>query len=288
MPNWKKPVRNIFRMFRRRHIVPDIEVGLRWGRYSELGRYSAVILDIIPGLGHVFQGCFKKVWWLVLLWWVFIASGIYFFPSSLGFALLGIGIGIHIWIITRHSLWKDIENFKSKAFAVIGLYLFLLFVYRYSPRIFLPVTGGYTTLTIPWNNVEPSDYFLARRNIRLDMLERGSLVLIEPRAIGRRNTTTVIGQVAALPGELIAIEGNSFVINGQVMDNSRYPVPRWLHRIKMSLNMDSDSYFISLEYRPYGMPNDEYIRQTCIYKFEDMRARAFMRWSPISKRGVIE
>lgn len=267
-------------------MLPDAELDLRWKNHPVLRKIAPVILDFVPGLGHLAIGRLKQIWWLLPIWALLVASAIYFLPRPLGFLLIGLAVGVHVFILMRHSIIKDTNSFQSRIIIAFGFLIMLLFTYRFVPLICLPwLTGGYITFDIPADNIETNDFFLADRNFDTLSLQRGSLVLLQPHGAPHRQR--VCGQIIALPGEHIENKDDCFVVNRQILDNQKYPVPEWLRIQRISLNIDNDSYFISLEYNTYRQVNDNLLRQACVYGTNDIYGRAFMRWLPISKRGFV-
>ncbi len=267
----------------------DIDLGLKWKAHPELGELLFLILDVIPGLGHFAMGRLKEVRWLLLTWASLVASGIFFLPGSLGFLFAGLAIGVHIWILSKHSPIRSLPMLRAKLIIAALLLALLLAIYHLVPRLCLPnLTGAYNSMTIEWNNVAPWDYFLASRDFQSGSLQRGSLVVIRPRAFGRRNTQVTIGQVVALPGEHIERKNDAFIVDNVRLDNSRYPVPMWLRGQQVSFTIAENSYFVTSEYRVFvhgrALTGNE-IQAACEYEGNDIRGLVFMRWLPIGKRG---
>ncbi len=292
MPKWKKPLRSMFRSFRNQWLVPDIDLGLKWKKHPEIAQVTVVLSDFIPGLGHLFSGRLKSIWWLLLIWLTLIVSGIFFLPGSFGFLLIGLAVGVHVWILMGHGIIRNLGNFRFRLIAA-GLFLVMLFAfYHFIPRLILPdIAGAYTSLSIPSDNIEPMDYFITTRNVELGSLHRGSLVLIRPHSVGVRNTRMTVGQIVALAGENIERQDDSFVVDGQLLDNHKYPVPNWLRQFKISFNIGEDSYFVTSEFRVTERgerltSND--ICRACVYSINDIQGHAFLRWTPINKRGFVE
>lgn len=292
MANWKKPFRGISRLIRKQRFIPDVDLSLWWQSHPELGKLTGLFLDLIPGLGHLIAGCFKNIWWIFLTWFLLIFLGIFFIPSTWGFMFLGFAIGTHTWILMRHNVIKDIKRLRDRLVVAILFVVLLFTLYRVIPRIVLPnLNGAYSTLTISENNIEPGDYFLATRNYEKVSLNRGSLVIIRPHIIGQRSSGTTVGQIVALPGERIELKDDSFVVNDQKLDNNKYPVPRWLHNRKILFIISQGSYFVTSNYnvteRGRNLNNSD-ISGACIYKTDEIQAKVFMRWYPLSKRAFIK
>jgi hypothetical protein len=292
MSKWKKPLRNFLRLFREQKLVPDIDLGQKWKKHPETAQVVALFLDFIPGLGHLFNRCFREIWWLVLAWLILMASGIFFFPAALGFLFIGLALSIHIWILMKHSIIRNIKNLPERLGAAVVFLILLFALYNIVPRFILPnLTGAYTSLTIPYNDIRPRDFFLASRRVRPDSLQRGSFILIRPQGVRTVTTDTIVGQIIALPGEQIERNHDTFVVNGQVLDNHKYPVPKWLREFKISFTIGEDSYFVTSEFSISGQAarlRSDDILQACVYNIKEIRGDVFMRWTPVSKRGFIE
>jgi hypothetical protein len=171
----------------------------------------------------------------------------------------------------------------------------LVFIYRAIPSLVLPdLTAGHTTLTIPYQEILPGDYLLARHSqAGREHIGRGSLVLThlaQTRNQRSRKGQEMIVQVVGLPGETLEITDNVFVVDGRQLDTEKYPVPGWLHNRKLSVKIENERYFINCDYRANvrgGLP-DGAILAVCIVPLADIRAQAFMRWLPLSRRAYLK
>jgi len=302
MPRWKKPFRDVLRSMRKGKVVPQIDaksyLSPRLKAFFS-DSISGLLLSIIPGLAHWMQNRFKEIRWYFLAWLILLLSGLFLYGSPAGFLCFGLAIGVHAAIALQYGIIKDLTNIGEKIVTIILVLIGLTFLYRFIPRMpFLNFDGGYSSLTIPYYNVEAGDYLLARGGLdEKDLLSRGSLVLIHPATLGgyrrivTRGNDTVIGEIVGLPGERLQIVNEVFIIDGQLLDVEKYPVPQWLRRIPFSATIPNDSYFVSSRYSvsAHGIQlTASHIKQVCVLKTNDIEVKAFMRWWPLSRRGFLK
>lgn len=301
MARWKKPIRKISRSLRKSKIIPEKSISTRTPSWLKkpAGCFWGLCLSIIPGLAHLIQGRFREIRWIFLGWLLSLLIGLFFYGSFIGLFLLGLAIGLHVWIAVQHKLIKVVTGFGTKIISSVLVLVALILIYRAVPRLLIPgFSGAYTTLNIPYHNIKSGDFLLARNSQILEnQIPRGSLVLIRLATIrvGRRfisspSSNAMIVQVIGLPGEQIEIEDDAFIANGQRLDTDKYPVPRWLQGRMFSVIIKDDSYFISSEYDVQAQGNrqvSEAIRNTCVVPKSDIEGIAFMRWLPVSRRGFI-
>ena len=303
MPRWKKPFRDVLRSMRKGKVVPQIDaksyLSPRLKAFFS-DSISGLLLSIIPGFAHWMQNRFKEIRWYFLAWLILLLSGLFLYGSPAGFLCFGLAIGVHAAIALQYGIIKDLTNIVEKIVTIILVLIGLTFLYRFIPRMpFLNFTGGHSSLTIPYYNVEAGDYLLVRGGLdEKALLQRGSLVLIHPATFGgygRRGVLsgndTVIGEVVGLPNEKLQIANGVFIVDGQLLDAERYPVPQWLLNNTFSATIPNDSYFVSSRYnvRAHGIQlNASHIKQVCVVKTSDIEAKAFMRWWPLSRRGFIK
>ena len=167
MARWKRPFRWLGRRFRRWRIVPRENTRFRvpdWLRVVSADALITVFLSVVPGLGHLIQKRFREVWWLCLAWLILILAGVFLYGGGLGYTLIGIGIGLHVWIAAR-TLVEEFDVMGWKIVAAAAVLVGLLLVYRLVPRLVTSdLVLGRTTLTIPYHKVQAGDYLLARRS----------------------------------------------------------------------------------------------------------------------------
>lgn len=303
MPRWKKPFRDVLRSMRKGKAIPQNKAKSHLTpRVKEFFKDSflGLFLSIIPGLAHWMQNRFKEIRWYFLAWLVLLLSGLFLYGSAAGYICLGLAIGVHAAIALQYGILKDLANLREKIIIVILVLIGLTFIYRFIPRMpFLNFDGGYSSLTIPYYNVEAGDYLLTRGGLdENDLLQRGSLVLIHPATF--RSTVrsgvlsgndTVIGEVVGLPGERLQILNKVFIVDGKLLDVEQYPVPQWLRSRTFSATILNDSYFVSTQYNvsAHGITlRASHIKQVCMVKAGDIEAKAFMRWWPLLRRGFLK
>lgn len=301
MSKWKRPFRSLLRLIRSSKVVPQKDIILQYPPW--LGEVFSdsllgLFLSIIPGLAHAIRNRFKEIRLYFLAWLVLLLSGLFLYGSAEGFICLGLAVGIHAGIAVRYGIMKDLPNLREKIATVVLVLIALTFIYRYTPRILFPnLTGGYSSLTVPYYRVEAGDYLLAWAGLDQEaLLTRGSLVLIHPvtltghRRVFTKSNKEIIGQIVGLAGEQLEIQSGVFIIDGQRLDSSKYPVPQWLQKINFSATIPDSTYFVSARYNvaAHGVKLEaSHIRQVCLVKTSDIEAKAFMRWWPLLRRGFL-
>ncbi|MFH1372040.1 MAG: hypothetical protein ABII09_12250 [Planctomycetota bacterium] len=293
------PFRAVFRWFRFRRVLPDTKISTHIPAFLKImsgDAFLGVILSIIPGLAHYAEGRLREVRWLVLGWFLLLSAGMFFYGSSFGWLMLGFAIGLHGWIAFRHKLLNEIGEMNKKMYMLAMLLVAFGFLYWGIRRVaFRDFVWGYANAGIPYQNIQSGDCLLGRRSRAReeDVLPRGSLVFGRFRELrggrgGPDRRYNTIGQIVALPGETIEIKGGKFIVNGQILDSDKFPVPGWLSGIQLSATIPFDSYFVSTVYRVTGanMPGDM-IRDACILPKGDIEALAVMRWFPLERRGFL-
>lgn len=302
MPRWKKPFRDMLRSMRKGKAVPqDKAKSNLTPRVKEFftDSFLGLFLSIIPGLAHWVQNRFREIRWHFLAWLVLLLSGLFLYGSAAGFICFGLAIGVHTAIAIQYGILKDVTNLREKIIIVILVLIGLTFMYRFIPRMPpLNLDAGYSSLTIPYYNVEAGDYLLARGGLdEKVLLPRGSLVLIHPATLGgyrrivTRGNKTTIGEIVGLAGEKVQINNGVFIVDGQLLDVEKYPVPPWLRKHTFSATIPNESYFVSIRYSvaAHGIQlGASHIKQVCIVHTSDIEAKAFMKWWPLSRRGFLK
>ena len=299
MAPWKKPFRNVTRWMRRHRMVPaltppeclssrlktdSVDYSCLWGLF----------LSIVPGLAHLIHRRFREIRWYFFGWLIALGVGLFLYGTNLGLCFVGLAVGLHAWIAVQHSLMKHLETLGERLGAVLVALIVLALIYWTTPRVLLPdLSGGYTALTLPYQNIQRRDFLLGwREEISSHPLPRGSLVLTRMAYIGRgwraSRERLMFVQIVGLPGETIQIHENTYIVDGQPLDSEKYPVSQWLHGREFSDTVPSETYFVISEYDVHINIREGHIRTACLIGFEDVRARAFMRWLPLSRRGFIE
>jgi hypothetical protein len=245
-------------------------------------------------LAHYVGGRFREVRWFVLGWFVALLAGIFFYGSGPGFLLLGLAVGLHGWIAFSYALLKERTESSGKIRDFVVVLVVFAFLYWGIRAIaFRDFVFGLSNLAIPNQNVQVGDVLLARRSrAHGDNFPRGSLVLGRfPQLYGNQvmpNRYTVSGQIVALPGEKMEINGGRFVVNDQALDGDKFPVPGWLSKERLSATIPAGCYFVSTAYRSGGANlTGDMMRDVCILQKSDIEALAVMRWFPLAKRGFL-
>ncbi len=299
MAFWKKPFRGISRWLRRQGIPADItrQFVLPWWAKTILqDSVIGLFFSIVPGLAHLLAKRFKEIRWYFMAWLILLLSGLFFYNSTIASMLIASAIGVHVWIALQYGFIKQLGVFAHRVLAALVVFAALALIYWYLPGLILPnFTTGYISFDIPYRNIKQGDFFLVHRYIsRQHLIPRGSLVLIRPAAIGYHNVThsdyTMVGQVVAVASEKVEIKEGAFIIDGQKLDPAKYPVPTWLRGRKISVNIGSNSYFISTDYSVHihgARLGDAQVRTVCVVNADDIEGRAFMLWWPLSRRGFV-
>jgi hypothetical protein len=303
MSNWKRPFREVTRLMRQIYIAPrqyDNRPNFQSRIKETLSDNSAgLIISIVPGLAHLIQGRFKEVRWYFWGWLASLLLALFLYGSLAGFILLGLSIAIHGAIGLRYGIMEKLANVREKIVTVILVLIALSVIYRFIPHIIVPaLTGGHSSVTIPHDNITAGDYLLAWRNIDKGIqLRRGSLVMVHTAYYNRgdngivaRSGELALGEIVGLAGEEVKIAGDAYIINSKELEKEKYPVPEWLRNVNFSIMVPEKSYFVSMRYNltTHNVAlNNSDIGNICIIMADDIEAKAFMRWLPLSKRGFI-
>jgi len=302
MAGWKRPIRSVRRWIRGTTGIPNLKIEIPTPGKRTFKCFGGLILSIVPGLAHLLDRRFKEIRWYFLAWLILLLGSLFLYATTTGLLLAGLAVGLHTWIAVHHTVIRELKEFGPRLFAMIFLMILIGILYWSVQRVFLAdITTGYTTLTIPYYNVESGDCLLARySHAQEHPLPRGSLTLARMRSVGVYQGRArevggfgppMIVQIIGLPGEKLEIIEGTFFIDGQLLDTERYPVPQWLRTREISVKIPEDSYFVSTEYnvdrRGRGL-DERTILAACLIRSEDISARAFMRWLPVGKRGFLE
>jgi hypothetical protein len=297
MARWKGPLRSILRWIRRHITLPEVKVPA-FLKIMSGNALAGVILSIIPGFAHLIAGRFREVRWWVLCWIAVLFVGMFFYGGGIGLLFLGFAVGIHSWIAFNHALMKEhIETNQHLTDFVMLLVLYGLVYFGVRVTVLRDFVLGFSSRTIPYQNVQQGDIMLARHSrARPDFLKRGSFVLVPLRDIGEGQRRTwwrirgeMVAQVVAVGGETVDIN-DAFVVNGRSLDEEHFPVPRWLQRRIEPIYVPKDSYFINVEYNVRGNMgvNADIAKMACVIEGSQIEAAAVMRWLPISRRGFLK
>jgi hypothetical protein len=299
MSRWKKPVRELFR--RLRQFMPiaawsgdDLHTRAfpDWLRKASRIGFFGAFLSLIPGLAHVVQRRFSSVRWWVVAWLMTLLLGLFFFGSFAGLIIMGLAIGIHVWIAVHSALLEEYHEFNYRIVGYLIILVFYFVLYQAFGRfVFFDLRGGYSVVDVPTAQVHHGDYLLGRPSQAApENIIQGSIVLVRLENVGnhgfRQRTDSAYAQVIGLAGDTVAIINDQFVVNDEVLDAEQYPVPTWLKRQTFSTVVSQDSYFISAQYQGTGY-NEAQAIEVCIVNQKQIVAKAFLRWNPLSRRGFI-
>jgi hypothetical protein len=269
-----------------KHCFPE------WLQDASYVAFFGAMLSLIPGLAHIVQRRFHTIRWWVVAWLIILLASLFLYGSPMGLILLGLAIGIHVWIAVHSALLNEYREFSYRA---VGFLLFLVFyfiLYQVFGRVlFFGIRGGYSVVDVPYAKVEHGDFLLGRPSQTNPAdITRGSFILVQLENVAnhgfRRRNDTAYAQVIGLGGDTVRIENSQFVVNDEVLDAEQYPVPEWLPNELGSTVVPEGSYFISAQYRGTGY-NITQLVEVCIVTHDQIEAKAFLRWMPLHRRGFI-
>ncbi len=296
MAGWKKPPRLFFRRLRSHRLIQAFGRFRvpSWMRVVSGESFFAVLLSILPGLAHLIQRRFAQVRLYVAIWLVLLFGTLFFYGGFLGQLFFGFTIAMHAYIALQTAFGKELTDFRYRVLSLLLIGLGLLAIYwNGAGLIFRDIAGGYTSVRVPYHRTEAGDYVLARRSlVNAENLTRGSLVLAGVASIGDRwlggssRRSHVVAQIIARPDETLKIQEGLFIVDDSVLDPNEYPVPRWLKTRKLSVIISENHYFLSAQFQGQGY-NDSHIVSVCVVPVGQIEAKAFIRWSPLIRRGFI-
>jgi hypothetical protein len=300
MAGWKRPFRNLLRRARGWHVLPQVwrlPAVPGWLRTWTGEGFLGILLSVVPGLAHWFQGRFGPVRRWIAVWAVLLFLALFFYGGFWGMMYLGFALGVHAWIACSAGFFREHEDFGPRFIAVIVVSIVLFNLYGAAGRmVFTDIVGGYSGVTVPFHRVQVRDFLLARRSLALpEYFKRGSLVAVDlQRMTGGRNPRQVrnlpvlqVAEIIALPGEkLELVKNEGFRVNGMDLDPDVYPVPGWLHGRSFSVTIPPGSYFVAAEYRGIRFTDLAAVEVSTI-PIDRIEGKAILRWSPVLKRGWI-
>lgn len=299
MSRWKKPIRNFLR--RMRQFVPmatwsgkDLHAHVfpKWLRKISRVGFLGAFLSVVPGVAHLVQKRFRTIRWWVLGWFILLVLSLFFYGSSWGMALMGLAIGVHVWIAVHSALLKEYEEFRSRLIGYMIILVFFYIGYQNLGRLFFfDIRGGFSATHVPVLQVYRGDFLLGRiSRVTPDNLTRGSFVLAHLSTLGghglMQTRPLAYVEIIGLPGETITIQNDLFLVNTETLDAEKFPLPVWLNGRSFSTVVPEDSYFISAQYQGTGY-NDSQALSVCILNRSEIEAKAFLRWMPLGRRGFI-
>jgi len=285
-----------------------------WGDIRKLSAqtFGWMALSALPGLPQLIQKRFRLIFQLWVSWLISLASGLFFFGRGwFGATSLGIAVVLHAWIAADAALL--LKRLKRILPRIVGLGIAIAWVcvvyWGVRVMVLRSIVGGESLLTLTQQRVEVHDYLLCWRLASDPVpLRRGDLVLVNlpheirrlvrVRVPGRRHgrgrmeipEIRGVGQLIGLPGENVQVAEGRFSVNGEELDPERYQVPGWLQDRKVAISLGIDEYFVKMgtEVRLQGHYRlEEIVRLTLVVRQEAIRGRAFMRWSPLKRRGFL-
>jgi hypothetical protein len=290
MAAWKRPWRRVSRVLRRHSPLDgsaESKLPTKWAA-ENADIIWGFILSIVPGFAHLLKGRFRRILWAWLLWVLFIGLNALLFRTAWGWRFLGVAAAIHAWIALDFGLRAQLNQALERIAALLVTFVFLLFVYVILAHICFPGIGfTRTPLAIPSANVRSGDTLLLRA--RADMsqtLARGTLVGFQARATGTVGTSAAIGQIVALPNEVVVIHQGVYTVNGTALPKDEYPVPAWFPQQRIELKAGPEQYFISSEYSVRGVRGvgSDIIKRLCLVDKEAIESQATMLWWPLNRR----
>jgi hypothetical protein len=300
MSRWKKPIRNLRRRLRKfmpiaAWSVDDLHSRAfpDWLAKASRVAFFGAVLSLIPGLTHAIQRRFHTIRWWVMAWGVLLLSSLFLFGSGVGMFLMGLALGVHVWIAVHSALLEEYREFNYRLAGYLIIMVFYFILYQAFGRvIFFNLRGGYSVIDVPSAQIHQGDFILGRPNqIAQENITPGSFVLVRLENVGnhgfRQRTNSAYAQVIGLGGDTVAIINDQFVLNDEVLDSDLYPVPAWLKRQTFSTVVPQVSYFISAQYQGTGY-NEAQAIEVCIVNQEQIIAKAFLRWNPLRRRGFIK
>lgn len=298
MPHWKKPIRWFGRCLRQiapmsawsgedlySRMVPD------WLRKASCVSFFGGVLSIVPGLAHIIQKRLYTVRWWILSWMILLLAGLFFYGSTIGMILLGLAVGVHVWIALHSSALQEYEDLRARlGFYAVFMVLFWVMYTLIGPLLFYNIRGGVSAAEVPGRQIYRGDYLLGRvSSAGPQDIRRGDFVLAHLSMVGghglfRRNAAYV--QIIGLQGEAVTIQDGQWVVDSVRLDQQMYPVPGWIAGSGISVTVPQKSYFVNVLYSGAGY-NAAQAQSVCTIAQDRIQAKAFMRWNPLRRRGLI-
>lgn len=309
MARWKKPFRQFIRSVRAIFPAADrwlsrlplpgsgaLQAALSYGK-DVLNDYAVVMfLSLAPGLGHAIHRNFRTIRWVWLAWLVCLIGGLFFFPTGSGLALFGIALALHAWMIFHAAIKEVLPRFWQRMIVVPVLTLGVFLFYRLIASA-LQLGGAAAPMAWPAYGCEQGDYLLTWRSEAAYPWQRGDLAVCRFRRVYNQTVqdmaTVTVGQVVGLPGETLTMEQGRFLIDGQPLDQERYPIPTWLQGGDYSVIIPADTYCVMMNYNVRvnhgaNINLNGVVTRMCLYSRHDLFARPFMTWWPLSRRGFLK
>ncbi|NLE29896.1 MAG: hypothetical protein GX629_09540 [Phycisphaerae bacterium] len=309
-----KPFRAIERMLRRYFYYEKIEDSgktMRWFWRVSLRGFNAgvnllgqsvfsIIVSLIPGLQQIIDGNFHSVKKYCITWLVLILVGLFFYGSNIGLFLIGLALGVHAWItlLGWNAIHSGVNVFRRLRMVATVIIAFGIVYWLVGRQISNSLPHTFTSQDYPYYNVH-SGHLLVGRNLDKDdlsHLRRGDLVMVNASALydGHRGQTfKVVGQIVGMPGDVIDLKKDHFVVNGEELKADHFPVPDLFHGRELTISVPSDCYFIACDYtiNAHGATEQmvrDVLRNGCLFRHDDLIARMTFRWLPVLRRGFLK
>jgi hypothetical protein len=299
MAEWKKPWRDLFRRFRRPRGAPKKEKkpvqDTDWEIYEFISVLLATVLSVVPGLGHLVRGQFRRVWWAVLLWIGLIAVALYLYGSVYGYWATGVAIGLHAWIAVHWPEEEELRGFKRMG-AMLAMMVLAAVIYNVVFHWLADPRFRWINATFPVaaKSVHIEDVLLARVRFDPNNVQHGALVVSDMPTLYANYQAVipnVISQVVGRPGDVVDVDNGKFRVNGKVLDAEQYNFPGWLANRKFSAVVPEGFLFLCAEYDVHVHGNvaltNGMIIQATLVEVRNVRGIIFMRWLPLGRRGYI-
>jgi hypothetical protein len=300
MAGWKKPFRNLLRDLRRdkrgtgggpKKTKEKTPRRTRQELY-EFGKVTlAAVLSIVPGLGHVVRGQFKRVWWAVLLWTGLVAAGIFLYGSVYGYWMIGFAIGLHAWIAVHWPDEKELRGFKRMgAMLAMMVVAAVLYNFVFHRAVDTRWRWGYVAFPVTAKNVHKGDVLLARTRFDPNDIKLGTLVMSDMRVTIGRGTNVIpniVLQVIGMPGDRVEVKNGRFLVNGKALEAGRYYLPGWLVSGELSLVVPKESFYLIAEYDVYVDGRRTVLTNASVVDIHSIRGIILMRWPPFGRQAFI-
>ncbi|MFI4911476.1 MAG: S26 family signal peptidase [Sedimentisphaeraceae bacterium JB056] len=296
MSRWKKPLRKTLRGLRRSGLstsqfIPD------WLEFISFDTMVALIESLIPGLAHLLQKRFQKIWKIAALWLVVLLIGIHGIGTQWGAFFLLSAIATHAYIMIDSTLLSPTlpERLGSNLLAILILY------YLYIPitwsRI-LDLQGCIATFNMPSASINANDYLIAHRE-NSPIVERDDVVVVPSIYVeesleyeifpteSRRDMGKIVGQVIAISGDTLELKDMQFTLNGQPLDKEKYSPQSFHSKNKFKITLGESEYFVNLNYRTNNATPTGMIMNVSKLNSNEITAVVVAKWQPWRERSFL-
>ncbi len=249
-----------------------------------------MFLSVVPGLGHYLAGELPSIRLYLAAWAGLMLGGLFLFGTMAGSILLGFGIAVHVWIITDAGRVGELfASLRSQVIMTLILF-YLVFVGIYAPIRFtvgyVLLRGGYANADIPTERISEGDYLLLNpRAYDTTSPKRGDIILgYIPRMTLRDHYYfpggDILTKVVGLPGEKLEFKEDQVTCwkDGKVVGIFKEQ-DLAVHHLDGAVEVP-EGLFLCL------MPS-QFPDTVGLISHDNVRARAFMVYNPIWRRGFI-